>query len=129
ERAFAEPGMCRQPKIIVGGQIDDGAVVEGGVGLLFVIEHSQSAVQPLGFETVQLVGEIPQRIGPHHRILCGHAYGSASNTSAPSRNSSVAPRPRSVAVVSRPSASRYAASCTITCVTPSSRIVSMETSG
>src|SRR4030095_1095753 len=82
ERAFAQLRVRRQAKVVVGGQINDGVVVERSVGFLFAIEYSESPVQALGFETVQLFGEIPQRISAHGGILRVEGEGGGGKVQA-----------------------------------------------
>ena len=63
ERGLAQLGMRGQAEVIVRGEVDDFLAVEGADRGLLVIEHAQAEVRALGFEVVELVGEIGKRIG------------------------------------------------------------------
>src|SRR5215468_3880483 len=55
--------MRGQPEIIVRGEVDDLLAVEGALRRLLVLENAQAEMRALGFEFVDLVGEISKRIG------------------------------------------------------------------
>jgi hypothetical protein len=55
--------MRGQPQIIIRRQVDDSFAVEGADSRLLVIEHAQLEVRALGFEFVELVGEVRERVG------------------------------------------------------------------
>ena len=55
-------GMRGQPQIIVRRQIDDFLAVERADRRLLVLQHAQLEVRALGFEFVELVGEIGERV-------------------------------------------------------------------
>ena len=63
ERRLAQLGMRGQAEIIVRGQVDDLLAVEGADRRLLVFEHAQVEVRALGFEIVELVGQVGKRIG------------------------------------------------------------------
>ena len=58
KRRLAQLGMRGQPKIIIGGEIDDLLAVEGAHRLLFVFEDAQLEVGAFILQLVELVGEI-----------------------------------------------------------------------
>ena len=55
--------MRGQSEIIVRGEVDDLLAVERADRRLLVLEHAQLEVRAFGFEFVELVGEIRERIG------------------------------------------------------------------
>ena len=52
DRPLAQPRMRRQAEIVVRGEVDDRAAVEGRVRALLVLEHPQVAVDALRLERV-----------------------------------------------------------------------------
>src|SRR5690606_6712248 len=65
DRLRLQPGMRRQPQVVVRRQVDDGLAVEGcGTGLL-AVAHAQLPVQPLVLQRLQFVGEIGERLVAH----------------------------------------------------------------
>ncbi len=70
ERGLAQLGMRGQAEVIVRGQVDDFLAVEGADRGLFIVEDAQAEVRALGFEIVELVGEVGKRIGAGGG--CGH---------------------------------------------------------
>src|SRR6185503_5713074 len=69
ERRLAQLRMRRQTEVVVRGEVDDGALVEGGVSFLLTVEHPQAAVQALRLEGVELLREIAKRVGAHRAIF------------------------------------------------------------
>src|SRR5579872_1447 len=54
--------MRGQAQIIVRGKVDDLFAVECAFRCLLVLEHTQAEMRALGFQLVQLVGQIRKRI-------------------------------------------------------------------
>jgi hypothetical protein len=48
--------MRRQAQIVIRREIDDRAMVEGRVGLLFTVKDAQATVQSLCLQRVEFVG-------------------------------------------------------------------------
>ena len=63
EGRLAQLGMSRQAEVIVRGQIDHVLAVEGALRGLLVLEHAQFEMRALGFEFIELIGEVRKRIG------------------------------------------------------------------
>ena len=55
-RALTQFRMRRQTQVVVRREIDDRAMVEGRVGLLFTVEDAQATVQSLCLQRVEFVG-------------------------------------------------------------------------
>ena len=55
--------MRGQAEVIVRSQVDDLLAVEGADRGLLVVEHAQAEVGALGFELVELVGQVRKRVG------------------------------------------------------------------
>src|SRR6185369_17407428 len=65
ERTRTKTRMRGQAEIVVRREVDDAAVVEGGLRLLLVFENAKAAVQPLFFKGIQFRREVRERIAPH----------------------------------------------------------------
>ena len=63
KRSFPQLGMRGQAEIIIRGQVNDFLAVECTDGRLLVLKHAQPEVGALGFELVQLIAEVRERIG------------------------------------------------------------------
>src|SRR5262249_28259210 len=55
-------GMSGQSQVIVGGKVDHFPAVKGANWRLLVIQHPQAKMRALGFEIVQLLGQVRKRI-------------------------------------------------------------------
>ncbi len=62
QRGFAQLGMGGQPKVVVGGQVDDLLAVESADRRLLVVEHAQLEIGALLLEVVELIGKEGERI-------------------------------------------------------------------
>jgi hypothetical protein len=71
EGRLAQPRVRRQPEVVVGGQVDDAAMVEGGMRLLLVLEYAKRSIEALCLERIELRREEGERVGAARRR---HAY-------------------------------------------------------
>ncbi len=62
KRRFAQLGMRGQSQVIVGGEIDDLLAVKRTDRRLLIIEHAELEMCALGFEFVELIGQVRERI-------------------------------------------------------------------
>ncbi len=117
-----ELGMRRETEIVVRRQVDDLFAVEPARGLLFTFEHTQRPVEALLTKVVEFGCEKCEGILTHAEIIEVSAtpwcYLSANKRSEPLATSSLAPAPRSQFEIPSPLPSKYADSCTTTCVAP-----------
>ena len=65
QRPLPQPGMGREPEIVVRRQVHDLSAVDHRPGALLAVEYADMAEQPLLFECFDLGGEVAERIGPH----------------------------------------------------------------
>ena len=68
ERALAQPGVGREPEVIVGRQVDHLAVIEPRPGLLLTFEHSERAPKALRLQLGDLGAEISERIVAERQV-------------------------------------------------------------
>jgi hypothetical protein len=61
--------MLRQTEVVFRREIDDRSVVDARVGFLFTLEDTKMAVEALGLQRLEFVGEVAERIGAQAPIL------------------------------------------------------------
>src|SRR5690242_654596 len=97
-------------------------MVDRGARGLLAVEHAQATIETLLPQIVQRLIQVREGILAHVAPFYGYSnQGRRRITSLPSRKISFAPSCVRAAVVRGPRSSSHAASCTITCETPTVR--------